>query len=76
MLKAFAPLFLLCRDYNNVYDAMPGVPITGAQNAEYVRFSRSSLASARKKLEEFLSLMPADAMAQARSQIEAAGASE
>ena len=50
------------------FDAMPSRTVTGAQNAEFVRFGLGALGRAQSKLAEFLALMPADQVAAAREQ--------
>jgi len=53
------------------FDAMPTRSISGAQNAEFVKFSSGALARANAKLNEFFSLMPREAMAAARQTVAA-----
>lgn len=56
------------------FDAMPTRQISGAQNAEFVRFSSGALGRARSKLAEFLALMPRDAVATAKQVVAAEAA--
>jgi hypothetical protein len=56
------------------FDALPRAKASGAQNAEFVRFSAGALARCSAKLGEFFALMPRAAMADARAA--AAGAVE
>jgi hypothetical protein len=50
---------------------MPARVVSGAQNAEFVKFASGALTRSRSKLNEFLSLMPRDALAQARAAVAA-----
>lgn len=43
------------------FDAMPARAITGAQNAEFVKFSSGALNRSVAKISEFVALMPRDA---------------
>jgi hypothetical protein len=52
----------------------PPPQFSGSQNAEFVRFSSGALARAQSKLNEFLGLMPRDALATARQIIAAEAA--
>jgi A/G-specific adenine glycosylase len=56
-------------DYNKYFDAIPTKTLTGAQNAQYSEFSGKALAVAQAKLDAFLSLLPAQALADAESQM-------
>lgn len=48
--------------------------ITGAQNAEFVKFSSGALSRAQAKLAEFLALMPREALTAAKQAYEAEAA--
>lgn len=48
------------------FDAMPTVKISGAQNAEFVRFAGSALKRADGRIADFLALMPREALEAAR----------
>jgi hypothetical protein len=53
------------------FDAMPSRVVSGAQNAEFVKFASGALTRSRSKLAEFLSLMPRGALAAARQTVKA-----
>lgn len=57
----------LCRDYNNYFDAIPVRQISGAQNAEFVKFSSQALKAAKRELAAFIKLLPASEVEQAAS---------
>jgi len=58
-------------DYNKYFDsAMLGAAPSGAQNAEFVRFTREARKAAVKGLGEFLGLMPREAVDGARQAVE------
>ncbi len=56
------------RDYNKYFDAMPTRVISGAQNAEFVKFSSAALKAAQSKLSQFLQLVPREELQKAFDQ--------
>lgn len=63
--------YLDAMDYNKYFDAMPTGTISGAQNAEFVKFSGAALKAAQGRLAAFLSLVPPEALQAARQQVDA-----
>ena len=55
-------------DYNKYFESMNGVPVSGAQAAEYSKFSKRAVAGAAK-LDEFFALMDREQLDAARSQV-------
>ncbi len=58
-------------DFNKYFDNMSNKTPSGTQQAEFVKFSLQALKAAQLKLNNFLSLLPSDAVAAAKQQIEA-----
>jgi hypothetical protein len=56
-------------DYNKYFEAMQGVPVSGAKAAEYSRFSKKATIAAAAKLDEFLRLMDREQLDAATSQV-------
>jgi len=56
-------------DYNKYFESMNGVPVSGAQAAEYSKFSKRAAAAAAAKLDEFFALMDREQLDAARSQV-------
>ena len=56
-------------DYNKYFESMNGVPVSGAQAAEYSKFSKRAAVAAAAKLDEFLALMDREQLDAARSQV-------
>jgi hypothetical protein len=66
-------------DFNTYYDTLqsrgrPAVAVTGAQSAEFVRFSREALGQAQRRLAAFLALVPRDDLDAARARLAAEAA--
>ena len=58
-------------DYNRYFDsAMMGAAPSGAQNAEFVKFTREARRAAERGLRAFLALMPSEAVEGARQVVE------
>lgn len=51
--------------------APSALQISGAENAEFVKFSSSALKAAQQRLAAFLALMPVEDLVAARQQVEA-----
>ncbi|KAJ9527316.1 hypothetical protein QJQ45_025536 [Haematococcus lacustris] len=54
--------YLDSMDYNKYFDAMPRRTISGVQNAEFVKFSRSALKAAQSSLAKLLDLVPRESL--------------
>jgi A/G-specific adenine glycosylase len=58
-------------DYNKYFDAaMMGAAPSGSQNAEFVKFTREARRAAERSLNEFLALMPREAVEGAKQVVE------
>ena len=62
--------YLLAIDYQKYYETIPNQAPTGAQNVEFSAFSLKSLKATIGKLDQFLALVPPQALEDARSQME------
>jgi hypothetical protein len=63
--------FVDSMDFNKYFDNMANRTPSGTQQAEFVKFSLQARQAAQLKLSSFLSLLPADAVAAAKQQLEA-----
>jgi hypothetical protein len=62
--------YLLAIDYQKYYETIPNQAPTGAQNVEFSAFSLKSLKATIGKLDQFLALVPPQALEDASSQME------